>query len=64
MDFVVGVSRGKNVIYPSFDIHLKLNYHVSAIVFFISTDQQITWDGIEVDLDPKNPEKPVTSQNK
>ena len=52
------------MLFICFDTHPKLNYHVSAIVVFLSTDQQITWDGIEVDLDPKNPEKPVTSQNK
>ncbi|XP_023155082.1 probable E3 ubiquitin-protein ligase HERC4 [Amphiprion ocellaris] len=27
-------------------------------------DFMINWDGKEVDLDPKNPEKPLTSQNK
>ncbi|XP_069019067.1 probable E3 ubiquitin-protein ligase HERC3 isoform X1 [Embiotoca jacksoni] len=27
-------------------------------------DFVIVWDGTEVDLDPKNPEKPLTSQNK
>lgn len=47
-----------------YDIHLKLTYNVGTIVLFLSTDQQISWDGTEIDLDPKNPEKPVTSENK
>ncbi|XP_036962839.1 probable E3 ubiquitin-protein ligase HERC3 isoform X2 [Acanthopagrus latus] len=30
----------------------------------LEMDFVISWDGTEIDLDPKNPEKPVTSENK
>ncbi|XP_073327615.1 probable E3 ubiquitin-protein ligase HERC4 [Pagrus major] len=61
---------------PSLQDLLEFSPLVGASLQYILEDYQdddlenldmyfvITWDGIEVDLDPKNPEKPVTSQNK
>lgn len=71
MDFGVGVSQMTYNLcnlsflwYPTDPLSLPKALMSLPSSCLCMIDQQITWNGIEVDLDPENPEKPVTSQNK
>ncbi|XP_067356937.1 probable E3 ubiquitin-protein ligase HERC3 isoform X1 [Channa argus] len=41
-----------------------LEYYEDDVIEILAIDFLIDWDGRKIDLDPKNPEKPVTGQNK
>lgn len=55
LDFTVGIAPCQCCCFPCF-------FHLTSST--VMTDQQIQWDGKEAKLDPQNPEKEVTGQNK
>ena len=66
MYFLVGVLQMVNNLSHLLAFCYPTPSQSSDVIYLFSlvTDQQINWDETDVDLDPDNPEKPLTSQNK